>query len=137
MTACRNFEFQLLDVVDKEALLDLFAENEFEHVLHLAAQAGVRYSIDHPATYAQRNLVGFLNVLQACRAHMPAHLIYASSSSVYGLNDHLPYTTTDPVDRPMSFYAATKRANELMAHAYSHLYGIPVTGLRFFTVYGP
>jgi UDP-glucuronate 4-epimerase len=103
----------------------------------LAAQAGVRYSIDHPDTYAQSNLVGFLNVLEACRAQLPAHLIYASSSSVYGLNDHLPYATTDAVDRPMSFYAATKRANELMAHSYSHLYGIPTTGLRFFTVYGP
>ncbi|HCS46009.1 MAG TPA: protein CapI [Pseudomonas sp.] len=137
LAAYRNFQFQLLDVADKQALLDLFAENEFEQVVHLAAQAGVRYSIDHPDTYAQSNLVGFLNVLEACRAHRPAHLIYASSSSVYGLNDHLPYATTDRVDRPVSFYAATKRANELMAHAYSHLYGIPTTGLRFFTVYGP
>ncbi|KJZ61457.1 NAD-dependent epimerase [Pseudomonas fluorescens] len=137
LAECRNFQFQLLDVADKQALLDLFAEKEFEQVVHLAAQAGVRYSIDHPDTYAQSNLVGFLNVLEACRAHMPAHLIYASSSSVYGLNEHLPYSTTDPVDRPVSFYAATKRANELMAHAYSHLYGIPTTGLRFFTVYGP
>ncbi|KDD66680.1 UDP-glucuronate 4-epimerase [Pseudomonas sp. BT76 TE3572] len=137
LAECRNFQFQLLDVADKQALLDLFAEKEFEQVIHLAAQAGVRYSIDHPDTYAQSNLVGFLNVLEACRAHMPAHLIYASSSSVYGLNEHLPYATTDPVDRPVSFYAATKRANELMAHAYSHLYGIPTTGLRFFTVYGP
>ncbi|AIG02381.1 MULTISPECIES: NAD-dependent epimerase [Pseudomonas] len=137
LAACRNFQFKLLDVADKQALLDLFAENEFEQVVHLAAQAGVRYSIDHPDAYAQSNLVGFLNVLEACRAHRPAHLIYASSSSVYGLNDHLPYATTDPVDRPMSFYAATKRANELMAHSYSHLYGIPTTGLRFFTVYGP
>ena len=137
LTACRNFHFKLLDLADKQALLDLCAEKQFEQVIHLAAQAGVRYSIDSPDTYAQSNLVGFLNVLEACRAHMPAHLIYASSSSVYGLNDHLPYATTDPVDRPMSFYAATKRANELMAHAYSHLYGIPTTGLRFFTVYGP
>lgn len=137
LAECRNFQFQLLDVADKQALLDLFAEKEFEQVVHLAAQAGVRYSIDHPDTYAQSNLVGFLNVLEACRARMPAHLIYASSSSVYGLNDHLPYATTDPVDQPVSFYAATKRANELMAHAYSHLYGIPITGLRFFTVYGP
>lgn len=137
LAACRNFQFRLLDVADKQALLDLFAEKEFEQVVHLAAQAGVRYSIDNPDTYAQSNLVGFLNVLEACRAYMPAHLIYASSSSVYGLNDHLPYATTDSVDRPMSFYAATKRANELMAHSYSHLYGIPTTGLRFFTVYGP
>ncbi|UZE21288.1 NAD-dependent epimerase [Pseudomonas sp. B21-056] len=132
-----NFQFQWLDVADKQALQDLFAEHAFKHVVHLAAQAGVRYSIDHPDTYAQSNLVGFLNILEACRAHEPAHLIYASSSSVYGLNDHLPYATTDPVDRPMSFYAATKRANELMAHSYAHLYGIPTTGLRFFTVYGP
>ncbi|MHC8308423.1 NAD-dependent epimerase [Pseudomonas sp. GT1P32] len=137
LAACSNFKFQLLDVGDKQALLNLFAENQFEQVVHLAAQAGVRYSIDAPDTYAQSNLVGFLNVLEACRAHRPAHLIYASSSSVYGLNDHLPYATTDSVDRPMSFYAATKRANELMAHSYSHLYGIPATGLRFFTVYGP
>jgi UDP-glucuronate 4-epimerase len=137
LAACRNFQFRLLDVADKQALLDLFAEKEFEQVVHLAAQAGVRYSIDNPDTYAQSNIVGFLNVLEACRAYMPAHLIYASSSSVYGLNDHLPYATTDSVDRPMSFYAATKRANELMAHSYSHLYGIPTTGLRFFTVYGP
>jgi UDP-glucuronate 4-epimerase len=137
LAACRNFQFRLLDVADKPALLDLFAEKVFDQVIHLAAQAGVRYSIDNPDTYAQSNLVGFLNVLEACRAHRPAHLIYASSSSVYGLNDHLPYATTDPVDRPMSFYAATKRANELMAHSYSHLYGIPTTGLRFFTVYGP
>jgi UDP-glucuronate 4-epimerase len=134
---CRNFQFRLIDVTDKQALLDLFAEYAFEHVIHLAAQAGVRYSIDHPDVYGQTNLVGFLNVLEACRAHRPAHLIFASSSSVYGSNERLPYATTDPVDRPVSFYAATKRANELMAHAYAHLYGIPTTGLRFFTVYGP
>jgi UDP-glucuronate 4-epimerase len=133
----RNFQFQWLDVADKQALSALFAEQSFDQIVHLAAQAGVRYSIDHPDVYAQSNLVGFLNVLEACRARRPAHLIYASSSSVYGLNDRLPYTTTDPVDQPVSFYAATKRANELMAHAYAHLYGIPITGLRFFTVYGP
>ena len=137
LQAFGNFQFLRLDVTDKPALLDLFAQQSFEHVVHLAAQAGVRYSIDNPDTYAQSNLVGFLNVLEACRAHRPAHLIYASSSSVYGLNEHLPYATTDAVDRPVSFYAATKRANELMAHAYAHLYGIPTTGLRFFTVYGP
>lgn len=137
LQAFGNFQFLRLDVTDKPALLDLFAQQSFEHVIHLAAQAGVRYSIDNPDTYAQSNLVGFLNVLEACRAHRPAHLIYASSSSVYGLNEHLPYATTDAVDRPVSFYAATKRANELMAHAYAHLYGIPTTGLRFFTVYGP
>lgn len=134
---CRDFHFQLLDVEDKQALLELFAEHAFDHVVHLAAQAGVRYSIDNPDVYAQSNLVGFLNVLEACRAQRPAHLVFASSSSVYGLNNRLPYATTDPVDQPVSFYAATKRANELMAHAYSHLYGIPTTGLRFFTVYGP
>lgn len=132
-----NFQFRLLDVADKQALLDLFTENAFEQVVHLAAQAGVRYSIDHPDVYAQSNLVGFLNLLEACRAHQPAHLIFASSSSVYGLNEQMPYNTADPADQPVSFYAATKRANELMAHAYSHLYGIPTTGLRFFTVYGP
>ncbi|ROM67310.1 protein CapI [Pseudomonas brassicacearum] len=137
LQAFGNFQFLRLDVTDKPALLDLFAQQSFEHVVHLAAQAGVRYSIDNPDTYAQSNLVGFLNVLEACRAHRPAHLIYASSSSVYGLNEHLPYATSDAVDRPVSFYAATKRANELMAHAYAHLYGIPTTGLRFFTVYGP
>lgn len=137
LAECHNFRFQRLDVADKQALLELFAQHSFEHVVHLAAQAGVRYSIDNPELYAQSNLVGFLNVLEACRAHRPAHLVFASSSSVYGLNDRLPYATTDPVDQPVSFYAATKRANELMAHAYSHLYGIPTTGLRFFTVYGP
>ncbi|BBP64971.1 NAD-dependent epimerase [Pseudomonas sp. Cab53] len=137
LATCSQFQFQRMDVADKPALLDLFARHAFDHVVHLAAQAGVRYSIDHPDVYAQSNLVGFLNVLEACRAHRPAHLVFASSSSVYGLNDRLPYSTDDPVDQPVSFYAATKRANELMAHAYSHLYGIPTTGLRFFTVYGP
>ncbi|MFJ3466088.1 NAD-dependent epimerase [Pseudomonas sp. NPDC090201] len=132
-----NFEFHRLDLADKQALLDLFAEQRFDQVIHLAAQAGVRYSIDSPDTYAQSNLVGFLNVLEACRAYKPAHLIYASSSSVYGLNHKLPYATSDAVEQPISFYAATKRANELMAHSYAHLYGIPTTGLRFFTVYGP
>lgn len=137
LTPYPNFQFKLMDVADKQALLDVFAENAFDQVIHLAAQAGVRYSIDNPDIYAQSNLVGFLNLLEACRAHRPAHLIFASSSSVYGLNERMPYATTDPVDQPVSFYAATKRANELMAHAYSHLYGIPTTGLRFFTVYGP
>ncbi|MFJ3521079.1 NAD-dependent epimerase [Pseudomonas sp. NPDC090203] len=132
-----NFEFHRLDLADKQALLDLFAGQRFDQVIHLAAQAGVRYSIDSPDTYAQSNLVGFLNVLEACRAYKPAHLIYASSSSVYGLNHKLPYATSDAVEQPISFYAATKRANELMAHSYAHLYGIPTTGLRFFTVYGP
>jgi UDP-glucuronate 4-epimerase len=134
---CDNFQFHLMDVADKQSLLALFGEHRFDQVIHLAAQAGVRYSIDSPDTYAQSNLVGFLNVLEACRAHTPAHLIYASSSSVYGLNHKLPYATSDAVEQPISFYAATKRANELMAHSYAHLYGIPTTGLRFFTVYGP
>ncbi|EJL03440.1 NAD dependent epimerase/dehydratase family protein [Pseudomonas fluorescens Q2-87] len=137
LAECRNFQFHLVDIADKPALLDLFAKHAFEHVIHLAAQAGVRYSIDHPDAYGQSNLLGFLNVVEACRAHKPAHLMFASSSSVYGSNERLPYATTDPVDRPVSFYAATKRANELMAHTYAHLYGIPTTGLRFFTVYGP
>lgn len=137
LAAYGNFRFRLLDVADKQALLAMFAEGAFDCVVHLAAQAGVRHSLDNPDIYAQSNLVGFLNVVEACRAHRPEHLIFASSSSVYGLNERMPYATTDPVDQPVSFYAATKRANELMAHAYSHLYGIPTTGLRFFTVYGP
>ncbi len=132
-----NFQFCLLDVADKPALLGLFVGGAFDQVIHLAAQAGVRYSIDNPDSYAQSNLIGFLNVLEACRAFVPRHLIYASSSSVYGLSTAMPYATTDKADRPVSFYAATKRANELMAHTYSHLYNIPITGLRFFTVYGP
>jgi len=132
-----NFHFQRLDIVDKDGLLALFQSHEFTHVIHLAAQAGVRYSLDNPEAYAESNLSGFLNVLEACRQIKPEHLIYASSSSVYGLNEKLPFSTADAVDRPASFYAATKRANELMAFTYSHLYGIPATGLRFFTVYGP
>jgi len=137
LAAHSHFEFHRLDLADKQALLELFAGQRFDQVIHLAAQAGVRYSIDSPDTYAQSNLVGFLNVLEACRAYKPSHLIYASSSSVYGLNHKLPYATSDAVEQPISFYAATKRANELMAHSYAHLYGIPTTGLRFFTVYGP
>ncbi|MGY4531617.1 UDP-glucuronate 4-epimerase [Pseudomonas sp. TE3786] len=132
-----NFRFQRLDIADQPALVQVFADGHFDHVIHLAAQAGVRYSIEQPHSYAQANLVGFLNVLEACRAYPPAHLIYASSSSVYGLSSTLPYATSDRADQPVSLYAATKRANELMAHSYAHLYGIPSTGLRFFTVYGP
>lgn len=132
-----NFCFIKLDIVDKEALLQLFHGHVFSHVIHLAAQAGVRHSLDHPEAYAESNVSGFLNVLEACRRYKPEHLIYASSSSVYGRNDKVPFSTTDAVDCPASFYAATKRANELMAYTYSHLYGIPITGLRFFTVYGP
>jgi UDP-glucuronate 4-epimerase len=129
--------FQKLDLVDKAGLDALFAQERFDVVVNLAAQAGVRYSIDHPEVYVQSNIVGFLNVLEACRAHPPRHLVYASSSSVYGSNAKIPFSTTDPVDHPVSLYAASKKSNELMAHAYSHLFGIPATGLRFFTVYGP
>ena len=132
-----GFRFRKLDIVDKPALLDLFREQPFSEVVHLAAQAGVRYSLDNPDVYGQSNLVGFLNVLEACRHHRPEHLIYASSSSVYGSNSKLPFSVEDPVEQQVSLYAATKRANELLAHSYCHLYGIKASGLRFFTVYGP
>ena len=132
-----GFEFQLMDLVDKPALMSLFKEHRFTEVIHLAAQAGVRYSLDNPDAYAQSNLVGFLNVLEACRFYQPAHLVYASSSSVYGGNSELPYSVENPVERPVSLYAATKRANELLASSYCHLYGLKASGLRFFTVYGP
>ncbi|WP_448695165.1 NAD-dependent epimerase [Pseudomonas moraviensis] len=132
-----NFTFQRLDIVDQPAINALFEQGRFKQVIHLAAQAGVRYSLDNPDAYAQSNLVGFLNVLEACRHHPPAHLIYASSSSVYGANTRMPFREDDQVDQPVSLYAATKRANELLAHSYCHLYGLQATGLRFFTVYGP
>ncbi|WP_397451178.1 NAD-dependent epimerase [Pseudomonas sp. NA-150] len=132
-----NFQFKVLDIVDKDALLELFQAHVFTQVIHLAAQAGVRHSLDHPEAYAESNVSGFLNVLEVCRRVKLEHLIYASSSSVYGHNEKVPFSTADAVDSPASFYAATKRANELMAYTYSHLYDIPVTGLRFFTVYGP
>ena len=132
-----GFRFQTLDIVDKPALMALFEDHAFTEVVHLAAQAGVRYSLDNPDVYAQSNLVGFLNVLEACRHHRPAHLIYASSSSVYGTNSKMPFSVEDSVDHPISLYAATKRANELLAHSYCHLYGLKASGLRFFTVYGP
>lgn len=132
-----GFRFQTLDIVDKTALMALFEDHAFSEVVHLAAQAGVRYSLDSPDVYAQSNLVGFLNVLEACRHHRPAHLIYASSSSVYGTNSKMPFSVEDSVDHPISLYAATKRANELLAHSYCHLYGLKASGLRFFTVYGP
>ncbi len=132
-----GFAFERLDITDTASLLNLFERQAFEQVIHLAAQAGVRYSLDHPHTYGQSNLVGFINVLEACRHHRPAHLIYASSSSVYGANTQLPFRVEDAVDRPLSLYAASKRANELMAYSYSHLYGLRASGLRFFTVYGP
>ena len=132
-----GFRFETLDIADGPALQALFAREKFDRVVHLAAQAGVRYSIDNPLAYGDANLAGFLNVLEACRRHPVAHLVYASSSSVYGGNAKMPFSEADSVDHPVSLYAATKKANELMAHTYSHLYGIPTTGLRFFTVYGP
>lgn len=129
--------FVKADLTDKAAVNRLFVEFQFDKVLHLAAQAGVRYSIDAPEVYIQSNVVGFFNVLEACRHARVKHLVYASSSSVYGLNSKVPFSEHDNVDHPISLYAATKKSNELMAHTYSHLFGIPVTGLRFFTVYGP
>jgi UDP-glucuronate 4-epimerase len=122
---------------EAEPLLELMAQEHFDAVIHLAAQAGVRYSIEHPQSYMDSNLQGFLNVLEGCRRHPVRHLVYASSSSVYGLNGKVPFSEHDAIAHPVSLYAATKKANELMAHTYAHLYGIPVTGLRFFTVYGP
>lgn len=133
-----GFAFQKLDLNDREGVQALFAHHAFTHVVHLAAQAGVRYSLQNPSAYVDSNLSGFLNILEGCRQSSALkHLIFASSSSVYGGNTKVPFETTDSVDYPISLYAATKKANELMAHAYSHLYGIPTTGLRFFTVYGP
>ena len=132
-----NFRFVPLDVADRAGLAALFDEIKPQRVLHLAAQAGVRYSIDQPDDYTDSNLLGFANILQNCRKHQVAHLVYASSSSVYGGNAKMPFAESDAVDHPISYYAATKKANELMAHTYSHLYHIPTTGLRFFTVYGP
>ena len=132
-----NFRFVELDVADRQGMADLFTEVAPGKVLHLAAQAGVRYSIDQPDDYTDSNLLGFGNILQGCRKHKVEHLVYASSSSVYGGNTKMPFAESDAVDHPISYYAATKKANELMAHTYSHLYGIPTTGLRFFTVYGP
>lgn len=132
-----GFRFQRLDVADRAGVEALFAAERFDRVVHLAAQAGVRYSITHPHAYGESNLSGFLNMLEACRQHPVAHLVYASSSSVYGGNTKMPFSEADAVDHPVSLYAATKKANELMAHTYSHLYRLPTTGLRFFTVYGP
>lgn len=133
----QGFSFKKIDISDAEAINQLFTEANFDRVVHLAAQAGVRYSIINPKAYIDANIVGFFNMLEACRHHQIAHLVYASSSSVYGQNTKLPYSESDQVDHPVSLYAATKKSNELMAHSYSHLYGIPCTGLRFFTVYGP
>jgi UDP-glucuronate 4-epimerase len=132
-----GFEFRRLDIADRDAMQALFAEGGIDTVVHLAAQAGVRYSLKNPHAYAQSNVVGFLNVLEGCRNARIGHLVYASSSSVYGGNTKMPFSENDPVDHPVSLYAATKKSNELMAHAYAHLYGFPATGLRFFTVYGP
>jgi UDP-glucuronate 4-epimerase len=126
-----------MDVADTAGLLALFEAERFDRVVHLAAQAGVRYSLQNPHAYAQSNLVGFVNILEGCRHHGVQHLVYASSSSVYGGNVKMPFAESDPVNHPVSLYAATKKANELMAHTYSHLYDLPTTGLRFFTVYGP
>jgi UDP-glucuronate 4-epimerase len=132
-----NFRFIKLDIADRTAMEGLFTEEKFQKVMHLAAQAGVRYSITNPHAYIDSNIVGFMNVLEGCRHNAVEHLAYASSSSVYGANAKMPFSTTDNVDHPVSLYAATKKSNELMAHTYSHLYQLPTTGLRFFTVYGP
>jgi len=132
-----NFTFMKGDLADREGIAELFRSQRFQRVIHLAAQAGVRYSLENPLAYADANLIGHLNILEGCRHNQVEHLLYASSSSVYGLNRKMPFSTDDSVDHPVSLYAATKKANELMSHTYSHLYGIPTTGLRFFTVYGP
>ena len=132
-----GFTFIEMDLADRDAMASLFDQNTFQRVIHLGAQAGVRYSIENPHAYADSNLIGHLNILEGCRHHKIEHLLYASSSSVYGLNRKMPYSTEDSVDHPVSLYAATKKANELMSHTYSHLYQLPTTGLRFFTVYGP
>ena len=132
-----GFTFKQVELSDRAAVDTVFAEHKFDRVVHLAAQAGVRYSITNPHAYVDSNLIGFVNILEACRHNEVGHLVYASSSSVYGLNTKIPYSTSDRVDHPVSLYAATKKSNELMAHTYAHLYGLPVTGLRFFTVYGP
>jgi len=132
-----NFSFLRADLEDRAALERLFQEQHFDGVINLAAQAGVRYSIENPRAYIDSNIVGFINILECCRHHGTGHLVYASSSSVYGMNTSMPFSVHDNVDHPVSLYAASKKANELMAHTYSHLYGLPTTGLRFFTVYGP
>ncbi len=132
-----NFSFVKLDLADRAGMAELFARERFEVVINLAAQAGVRYSLVNPHAYVEANLVGFINILEGCRHHEVRHLVYASSSSVYGANTAMPFSVHDNVDHPVSLYAASKKANELMAHTYSHLYRLPTTGLRFFTVYGP
>lgn len=136
-TASDQFVFRKLDLVDRTGVSQLFTDFAPQRVIHLAAQAGVRYSIENPLAYIDSNIVGFIQILEACRHHQVEHLVYASTSSVYGANKKLPFSVHDNVDHPLSLYAATKKANELMAHTYSYLYGLPTTGLRFFTVYGP
>ena len=137
LAEAKNFQFVRLDLADRAATAALFAAHRFPYVVHLAAQAGVRHSLVDPYVYADANLSGFLNVLEGCRHHGCRHLVFASSSSVYGANTRVPFRTSDNVDHPLSFYGATKKANELMAHSYAHLFNLPTTGLRFFTVYGP
>ncbi len=137
LTPHPRFRFVLLDVADREGMEKLFAAEKFDRVIHLAAQAGVRYSLKNPHAYIDSNIVGFMNILEGCRHSQVQHLAYASSSSVYGGNTRMPFSESNSVDHPVSMYAATKKANELMAHTYSHLFGLPTTGLRFFTVYGP
>ncbi|SFU72851.1 NAD-dependent epimerase [Xenorhabdus koppenhoeferi] len=132
-----NFKFEKLDLADRIAIPELFAKHQFQRVIHLGAQPGVRYSIQNPMAYIDANIIGHINILEGCRHNHVEHLLYASSSSVYGLNKKQPFSTDDSVDHPVSLYAATKKADELMSHSYSHLYQLPTTGLRFFTVYGP
>ncbi|RLA05693.1 MAG: capsular biosynthesis protein CpsI, partial [Gammaproteobacteria bacterium] len=132
-----DFHFVKMDLADRSGMEQLFAEEQFDKVINLAAQAGVRYSIENPHAYIDSNIVGFTNILEGCRHNNVKHLVYASSSSVYGANESMPFSVHDNVDHPLSLYAASKKANELMAHTYSHLYKLPTTGLRFFTVYGP
>ncbi len=137
LCASRQFKFHHLNICDGNALQELYTREKFDYTAHLAAQAGVRYSLENPRAYTQNNVEGFVNILESCRSIGTKHLVYASSSSVYGFNSKVPFSVRDGVDHPASIYAATKRANELMAHAYSHLYSLPTTGLRLFTVYGP
>ena len=137
LTPHERFRFVKLDLSNRQGMRDFFAGESIRRVVHLAAQAGVRYSLTNPHAYTESNIEGFLNILEGCRLSRIEHLVYASSSSVYGGNTHMPFSTHDNVDHPVSLYAATKKANELMAHCYAHLYRLPCTGLRFFTVYGP
>jgi UDP-glucuronate 4-epimerase len=137
ITHLTQFRFVKMDLADRDGIANLFKDEKFDRVIHLAAQAGVRYSIENPMAYIDSNLVGTATILEGCRHNKVQHLVYASSSSVYGMNEKMPFSTDDAVDHPVSLYAATKKSNELMAHSYSHLYDLPTTGLRFFTVYGP